>query len=89
VRCLAGVKGVMNDITVKPRMKAADVKEMTKNALQRNARIDARRIDVDVYDGKVTLSGSVRSWTEKHQAGLSARGAPGVSSVENDIDVSY
>ena len=53
VRYLAGVKGVINDITLKPGVKAAAVKEMIENALQRNAETNTRRINVSVYEGKV------------------------------------
>ena len=38
--------------------------------------------------GKVTLSGTVHSWTEYDEAGWAAWGAPGVTEVENDLAVS-
>ena len=57
--------------------------------MPKGAKTDARRIDVSVYEGQVTLSGSVRSRAEKDEAEFAAWGTPGVSSVENDINVTY
>jgi osmotically-inducible protein OsmY len=89
VRFLAGVKGVSNNITVKPTIQPAAVKDAIEKALVRNAEIDAGTVKVAASGGAVTLSGSVRSWGEKNQAEAAAWNAPGVNSVQNDIVVSY
>jgi len=87
VRFLAGVKGVRNNITVKPTAQPSAVKDAIKKALLRNAEIDAGNVKVAADGGTVTLSGNVRSWGEKAEAGKAAWNAPGVNNVLNDIAV--
>jgi osmotically-inducible protein OsmY len=38
-------------------------------------------------DGRVTLSGRVRSWTEKNAVIGAAKGTPGVRSVEDQLRI--
>ncbi len=90
VRRLAGVRGVSNLITVRPRVKPSpvEVKRQVEDALVRSAQTDAKRITVDVQGDKVILKGTVRSWAEKQEAERVAWLALGVSSVENRITLS-
>jgi osmotically-inducible protein OsmY len=87
VKYLSGVKGVTDHIQVKPQVSTLEVKEKIEDALKRNAEVDARRISVQAIDGKVTLTGNVRSWFEKQEAATAAWAAPGVKEVNNQIAV--
>jgi osmotically-inducible protein OsmY len=87
VRDLLGVIAVSDLITLQPHVKEADFEAKIEAALKRSAEIDARRIHVHALDGKVTLSGNVRSATERREAGLAAWAAPGVREVENHVVV--
>ncbi len=89
VRRLSGVRGVTNLIMVKPRLTAADLKQKIEQALVRSVETDAERITVEVQGTKVILKGTVKSYAEKQEAERAAWSAPGVTSVDNRITISY
>jgi VCBS repeat-containing protein len=86
---LTGVKGVANEITVKPTVAPTDVKAKIEGALKRNAILDAQQITVQADGGKVTLRGNVSSWAERDEAEAAAWAAPGVNEVKDLIAVTY
>ncbi|MCK2037221.1 BON domain-containing protein [Microbacterium sp. SSW1-49] len=88
VQYLRGVYTVNSMITLKARPSATDTSERITNALARHAQIDARNIHVKVDGGRVTLTGTVRSWAESHQAEDAAWSSPHVTDVDNRINVS-
>lgn len=87
VRKLTGVKGVINDIMIVPRADIEDVRAKIRAALERNAELEANNITVSVADGKVTLGGKVKAWTEREAAERAAWSVAGVRQIEDHIEL--
>jgi osmotically-inducible protein OsmY len=87
VRRVRGVRGITNNIEVKPRVAPVEIKRKIEDALRRAAEVDASRITVETNGSEVILRGTVRSWAERDEADRAAWSAPGVARVETQITV--
>ncbi len=88
VHNLTGVAGVANLIRVRSMVRLTEVKEKIEKALHRNAELDASRITVQTDSGgKVVLGGKVHAWFERDIAEKAAWSAPGVTEVQDRIQI--
>lgn len=89
IRGLKGIKGVNNEITIKPRVQTAIIKENIRKALQRKATFEVDNIKIETIGDRVVLKGAVKSWDERKAIANAAWSAPGVASVDDEIVISY
>lgn len=87
VRKLSGVTGVTNFINIKPMVYASDVRDKITAAFARNSLIDEDDIIVTVDGSKVTLDGSVDTWSDRELVESTAWSAPGVTWVDDRLTV--
>jgi osmotically-inducible protein OsmY len=86
---VGGVVEVLDEITLRPKLNAQDVREAIVVAFTRNARARADGLSITTSGETVTVKGKVSSW-EDHDAAIEAtRSAPGVTSVQDHITVEF
>lgn len=71
VRALWGVKGVSNQIGIKPKANADDIKQSIVTALNRSW-FTPEHFHAAASDGNVTLTGDVKYWSKRALAGKTA-----------------
>lgn len=86
-REIIGVKGIVNNIDIKPSISAHQVKEKIKSAFKRLADIEAEHITVEVDQNTVILRGRVHSIKEKEEATKTAYFTSGINKVVNELIV--
>ncbi len=88
VQSLTGVQEIVNEIGLnQPDVSAATVEAGIRDALVRNAQVDATLVSVAVQGSQVRLEGVVRSWAAKNEASDVAWKSAGVDDVINDLQV--
>lgn len=82
---IGGVVRLDNWIEVTPPVASSDIRHRIEQAFERNADLEAEKIQVRAEGGKVTLSGTVSSWSKRNLAERSAWAAPGVRQIEDKL----
>jgi len=82
-----GVTGITNHIKIVPLLSPSEVKKRINSAFHRSATVDSEKIEITVEGSKVILTGKVHSYAEKRDAESAAWMAPGVNSVQNNIEI--
>ena len=84
---IPGVRRVNNRIHLRSKATAENVKEKIEAAIQRLALLDAKDISVESSGSRVVLRGRVHALIARKEAETAAWAAPGVTDVENQIEV--
>jgi len=87
VRNLVGLRDVIDLLHIAPVARRAHLRDLVVNSLKRHPRLRGDRIPVEAHEGGVILHGAVRSLAEREEAEEAARGVPGVSRVDDDLEV--
>jgi osmotically-inducible protein OsmY len=81
-----GVRGLSNEIVVKPLAEKLAVADKIESALERNGRLEAADIKVDARGNQIVLHGIVHSFAAREEAGRAAWSSPGVSGGGKQVE---
>jgi osmotically-inducible protein OsmY len=84
---LGGVSGVINNLSVRPRINASDIQTSIQRALTRDALLESASIVAGVEGTGVILTGEVKTARERATAEEAVWRVPGVSDVTNNIRI--
>lgn len=84
---LACIRGIRNEIVIRPPISAENVHRRIHDVLARIAPTNRDSIEVAVDGGRVTLSGIVNSWHEKGVVENAVWSVPGVTEIIDEIMV--
>jgi osmotically-inducible protein OsmY len=84
---ILGVRGLTNNIEIKHNVRPSDVTRQILRTFQNMAVHHVQDIQVEINGSKVILSGIVRAWIEKAEAEQAAYDVPGITEVENRLEV--
>ena len=87
IRDLNGVRRRAQRDRRAARPSVPEIKSLIEAAFRRHAELDARKIGVEAHEGRVTLRGTLLSRAERLVAEWMAWAAPGVSDVENLVEI--
>jgi osmotically-inducible protein OsmY len=88
IRGLMGVVGVSNMTTIKARVNTTNLNHDIDVALHRSW-FDPKTINVSADGGKIKLTGTVHTPSDRWKAGSTAWAARGTTEVENDLVVAW
>ena len=86
-----GVRSIVNLIEVRPDTSLSDdaIEDNIEVAWWNDPATESYEVDVDVHQGKATLTGTVDSWQERQLSEYVAKGVAGVVAVDNRIAIDY
>lgn len=85
VEDIKGVRSVINNINLRKKATASDIKNEIMRALYRHASVEASRVNVSIDGGTVTLTGTVDNYFEKDLIKNAVWSAAGVTKVTDNI----